>query len=99
MAATVMGDRAIAMRGHEEQLVIPSVSVERPAVAEDDGLPHAPVLVKDLGAVLCGDRARAHGINSPFRINRSVNIQIQSLGTIHTDTQFLNTCWSSALIE
>src|SRR3989440_9424943 len=65
MAATVMGDRAIAMGGHEDQLVVPIVGIERPAVAEDDGLPRAPVLVIDMGAVLCGDRA--HGMNSSFQ--------------------------------
>src|SRR5713226_9652212 len=68
-AATVMGDGAIALGGHEDQLVVPGVGIERPAVAEDDGLARAPVLVKDRGAVLGGDCACAHGMNPPFRIN------------------------------
>ena len=76
-AAPVMGDGAIAMGGHDDQLVVPGVGIERPAVAEDDGLPRAPVLVKDLGAVLCSDGARAHSMNPPFRINLGVNIQIR----------------------
>src|SRR3989440_4798447 len=67
MAATVVGDRAIAMGGHEDQLVVPIVGIERPAVAEDDGLPRAPVLIKDMGAILCGNGARAHGMNSSFQ--------------------------------
>src|SRR2546427_9228792 len=50
MAATVMSYCPIAMGGHEDQLVVPDVGIERPAMAEDDGLPRAPVLVIDPGA-------------------------------------------------
>ena len=62
-----MRDGAIAMGGHEERLVVPGVGIERPAVAEDDGLPRAPVLVKDRGAVLGGDGACTHGMNFSFQ--------------------------------
>ncbi len=66
-AATVMGDGAIAMGGHEDQLVVPGVGIERPAMAEDDRLPRAPVLVKDRGTILCGDCARTHSRHSSFQ--------------------------------
>src|ERR1700693_745109 len=66
-AATVMRDGAIAVGGQEERLFVPGVGMERPAVAEDDGLARAPVLVKNRGAVLCSDCACAHGMNPPFR--------------------------------
>jgi hypothetical protein len=37
-AAPVMGDGAIAMGGQEEQLVVPGIGIQRPALAEDNGL-------------------------------------------------------------
>src|SRR5215468_7629480 len=51
MATAVMGDGAKAMGGYIDQLVVPGVGVERPAMAEDDGLAGAPVLVVDLSAL------------------------------------------------
>src|SRR5437879_2637511 len=66
-AATVMGDGAIAPGGHEERLVVPGVGSERPAMAEDDGLPGAPVLVKNRRAVLGGHGTRTHGVKSSFQ--------------------------------
>ena len=51
MAASVMGDGPEPVGGHEEQLGIPGVGVERPAVTEDDGTAEAPVLVEDFGPV------------------------------------------------
>ena len=45
--APIVGDGAEAVRGHEEHLRFPAVGVQRPAVAEDDRLPGAPVLVVD----------------------------------------------------
>src|SRR3989442_1996705 len=65
-AATVMGDGAIAIGGHEERLVVPGIGSERPAVAEDDGLARAPVLVKNRRAVPGGNGTRTHGVNSSF---------------------------------
>ena len=41
----------------QAMLVVPGVGVQRPAVAEQDRLPLAPVLVEDCGAVAGGDRA------------------------------------------
>src|SRR3954447_20950738 len=46
----------------EQQLGVPVVGRERPAVAEDDGLSGAPVLVVDLDAVGGGDGG--HGSSS-----------------------------------
>ena len=51
VAAAVVGDAAVAAGGQEQHLVFPGVGAERPAVAEDDRLPGAPVLVVDLRAV------------------------------------------------
>ena len=48
VAAAVMGDAAVAAGGQEEHLVLQGVRAERPAVAEDDGLSAAPVLVVEL---------------------------------------------------
>ena len=59
VAATIMGNAAIAVGRQEDHLAFPSIGVERPAVAEDDGFPRAPVLVVDFCAVFSGDRT--HG--------------------------------------
>src|ERR1700686_2357191 len=65
VAATVSRDRAVAIGGDKDHLVVPHVGIERPAVAEDDRLAGSPVLVEDLGAVLGGDPTRAHGGGPP----------------------------------
>jgi hypothetical protein len=55
-------NRCSALAGREPWQVtilrFKGVSIERPAVAEDDGLSFAPVLKIDLRAVLSGDGAR-----------------------------------------
>src|SRR5258708_37486030 len=61
-----MGDGAIALGGQEERLVVPGVGIERPAVAEDDGLARAPVLVEDRRSIWCGNSACTHEIISSF---------------------------------
>ncbi len=66
-AATVMRDGAIAPGGQEERLVVPGIGIERPAMAEDDGLARAPVLVKNRRAVPGGNGTRTHGVKSSFQ--------------------------------
>ena len=56
----VMGDRAVAVRRHQQQLRIPGVRVERPAVAEHHWPASSPVLVEDRCSVLRDDRG--HGV-------------------------------------
>ena len=55
MAAAIMGDAAMAVRSEEKHLVLEGVGAERPAMAEDDWLSAAPVLVVNLCSVLGGD--------------------------------------------
>src|SRR6266404_1118816 len=55
MATAVMGDHAIAMMQEEQQLRVPIVGRQRPAMAEDNWLARTPVLVEDLRCVLGGD--------------------------------------------
>ena len=55
VAAAVMGDDAEALVEEEEHLGVPIIRRERPAMAEDDGLALAPVLVEDVDAILGGD--------------------------------------------
>ena len=59
VTAPVVRDAAVAVAREEHHLRVPGVGGERPAVAEDDGLAGAPVLVVDLGAVPGGDEG--HG--------------------------------------
>src|SRR6266480_2505786 len=54
MAAAVMCDHAIAMMQEEQQLRVPIIGGQRPAMAEHDRLARTPVLVEDLRAVLSG---------------------------------------------
>src|SRR5271165_807124 len=56
MAAPVMRDHAETMAQKEQHLRIPIVRRKRPAVAEHDRLPAAPILVENLGPVPRGDR-------------------------------------------
>src|SRR5258705_1206549 len=57
MSAAIVRDGAEAVGGQEEELLVPRVAVERPAVAEHDGLSLAPVLEEDLRPVTRLDRA------------------------------------------
>src|SRR5262245_679275 len=52
MSSTIMGDDAISVPEEEQHLGVPIVGRKRPAMAEHDGLAFAPVLVKDVDAVL-----------------------------------------------
>jgi hypothetical protein len=51
VSASVSGDDAIALREEEQHLAVPVISRQRPAVAEHDRSPVAPILEEDLGAV------------------------------------------------
>src|ERR1700682_266194 len=55
MAAAVMRDTAETFVGQKNHLVFPGICAERPAMAENDGLSLAPVLVVDLRAVFGRD--------------------------------------------
>src|ERR1700733_9527046 len=68
VSAPIVGDDAKAMLEEEHHLVVPIIGRQRPAVAEDDGLTFAPVLVINLSAVFrhdhCHWRPRLVGIDS-----------------------------------
>ena len=55
VAAPVMRDDAIAVIEEEQHLRVPIVRRQRPAMAEHDRLPLAPILVKNVDPVLRGD--------------------------------------------
>ena len=57
VAPAVGGHDPVALTQEEQELGVPVVGRERPAVTEDDRLPRAPVLVEDLGAIRRGDRS------------------------------------------
>jgi hypothetical protein len=56
VAAAVMCYDAIALLEKEQHLRVPVIGRQWPAMAENDGLTFAPVLVKNLCAVFCCDR-------------------------------------------
>src|SRR5262249_60087145 len=66
MAATVDTDHAIAMVDEEQHLGIPVVGAERPAMMEDNRLAVAPVLVKNLDAILGRDCTHGFASFGPF---------------------------------
>src|SRR5271156_4381632 len=51
VATAVMGYDAIAVTQEEKHLRVPVICRQRPSMAEHNGLPLSPVLVKDLDAV------------------------------------------------
>src|SRR3974390_3645233 len=55
MAAPVVGNDTKAPLPEEEHLGVPVVGTQRPAVAENNGLTAAPVLVMNVCAVVSGD--------------------------------------------
>ena len=69
--APVMGDDPVAVLQEEQHLGVPVVGRQRPAVAEDDRLARAPVLVENLRAVLCRDHAHSRGLLGWGRDGRS----------------------------
>src|ERR1700676_1416135 len=74
VAATVMGDDAIAVMEEEQHLRVPVIGRQRPAMAEHDGLTFTPVLVEDLNAVLGCNRAHVTpSLVVPSRISRSTH--------------------------
>src|SRR5262249_35249199 len=59
MAATIVRDTPIPTQAEKHHLVFPGIGAQRPAVAEDDRLSLAPVLVIDPRAVAERDRVVA----------------------------------------
>jgi len=59
MTSTIMRNDSIALLAQEEHLVLPIVSIEWPAIGENDGLAGrvSPALVEDLGVVFFGYEA------------------------------------------
>src|SRR4029077_20200710 len=64
MAAPVVGYDAIAVLEEEQHLRVPVIGRQRPAVAEDDGLSAAPVVVVeiDVTGVFFSDSNVGHSI-------------------------------------
>ena len=59
VAAPVVSDHPVAVLQEKQHLRVPVISCQRPTKAEHDGLACAPVLVENLRAIGCGDRAHA----------------------------------------
>src|SRR5215475_14255767 len=55
VAAPVVGNHAVATLPEIKHLAVPIIGGERPAMAENNRLPRAPVLVIDLGTVFYCD--------------------------------------------
>src|SRR5207244_1657968 len=68
MAAAIVRDAAVAAVGQEQHLVFKRVRAQWPAMTEDYRLSFAPVLVIDLRAIFCRDRA--YKISPVRRLNR-----------------------------
>src|SRR5260370_36543934 len=62
VAPAIVSDASVSFGSQEEHLVFESIRGERPAMAEDHGLPFAPILVIDLRAIFGGDKG--HGMLS-----------------------------------
>ena len=64
MASSIMGDTAITALRQKEHLILECIRAQRPAVAEDNRLSLAPVVVIDLRSIFCRDRT--HTFSSYF---------------------------------
>src|SRR5438067_2696667 len=74
VATAVMGDHAVAMMQEEQQLRVPIIRRQRPAMAEHDWLARSPILEVDFRSVFRSDRR--HDVLSfsvICRVCRSVN--------------------------
>jgi hypothetical protein len=56
--ASIRSDHAVSVRGEEKHLIFERIGRQWPAVAEHDGLAHAPVLEVDRRAVLGRESVR-----------------------------------------
>src|SRR4029453_13053134 len=74
MAAPVVGYDAIAVLEEEQHLRVPVIGRQRPAVAEDDRLSAAPVLIIDLdvSGIFFADSDVRHVISPPLPRLKSV---------------------------
>lgn len=81
MATAVMSDGAETMGGEKHHLIFPGVGTQRPAMAKDDGLAHAPILVVNLRAVF--GRNRAHGCLLSVRLEERRSHSVGSCGNRH----------------
>src|SRR4051794_8484782 len=68
-----MGDDAVAVLKEEQHLGVPIVGRKRPAMAENDRVARAPVLVVDLRAVFGRDRAHCSVFLSLNSIERTLS--------------------------
>ena len=72
MAAPVMGNHSEALVEEEQQLRIPIIGRQRPAVAKHNGLTFAPVFVVNLRAVF--GRNRAHSLENGTTIAEAISL-------------------------
>src|SRR5208283_614275 len=70
--AAVMGDNSKTMLAEEQHLSVPVVCAEGPAVAEDDRLSFAPILVIDGGAVFGGNCGHSALLRSELRVGSAL---------------------------
>ena len=89
MTAAVVRDAAVATLSEEQHLVLESVGSERPAMAEDNRLPLAPVVVVNLRAVFRFEYR--HRFNSRREwMDRTFCLTGTCPAVIRYDEEFLN---------
>ena len=67
MPTAVVGNHPIAFGRQEQHLRFPAIRIQRPTVAENDGLTRTPVFVVNFGAVAGGESAHELFILVPGR--------------------------------
>src|SRR5579864_1862432 len=70
MPAAVVSDHAIALIEEEHHLVVPIIGRERPAVAENDGLTFAPVLIINFDSVFRCNRGHMTSLSGCKSVGR-----------------------------
>src|SRR5215831_6758261 len=87
VAAAIMCDHTIALVEKKQHLCVPVIGRQRPAMAKHDGLPFAPILVKDFNAVFRLDETHAYllKLTSSVRMDVVGNALVARTGSLgHT---------------
>src|SRR5262245_26281097 len=72
VAAAIMGDHAVALLKKEQHLCVPVIGRQRPSMAENNGLPFAPILVEDFTAVFRRDETHVYLLKLTSSVRMSV---------------------------
>src|SRR5579859_545049 len=96
MATAVMRDATISMRGKKYHLVFPCVGAQWPAMAENNRLPFAPILVVNLCTVFGRDRCHK---TSPYVGDERLPVCVLLIATLAAAGFSLKACEEAEVLR